>query len=470
MTRLRARAARARRRSGDRDAAARWFTGLLGRPHRRGGGGRRASGARARARAVHRSRDADDRDRRGDPGDRARRHARDSQWLPIALGALVGALFLRGTRRDDRRRRARRFASRAASRSAPRVVFAAIVALLFVPRWLARRRSRCSRRSCAPARWSSAAATSCCRCCRDLVGDGLIAARDFFAGYGAVQAVPGPLFTFASFLGAANASALHGIAGALVATVAIFVPSFALIFALAPVWNRDPLAARRGGRAARRERERRRLARRRALPSRSSPRSKRTPGIAIALAAYALIAVWKFPALVIVRRASRAQRRVRPRARADIAGGHVRVSRGRPRCSASSTAWSPADFVCALAVPLLYWVLPGRERSFFGPRIDPAQRLQLAYGIFCMAMAFTDIGCRTIPHGEPCVRASGIFSHDAGAGRDDRPARAGARGRSHAARGPGGTRNKDSLKRAGRGTAFQATKDSFESAGSAFLR
>ena len=54
----------------------------------------------------------------------------------------------------------------------------------------------------------------------------------------------------------------------------------------------------------------------------------------------------------------------------------------------------------ALAIPLLYWVLPGHERSFFGRRIDPAYRLQLAYGVFCMAMAFTDIGCRTIPHGE----------------------------------------------------------------------
>jgi len=53
----------------------------------------------------------------------------------------------------------------------------------------------------------------------------------------------------------------------------------------------------------------------------------------------------------------------------------------------------------ALAIPLLYWVLPGRQRSFFGPRIDPAYRLQLGYGIFCMSMAFTDIGCRTIPHG-----------------------------------------------------------------------
>lgn len=53
----------------------------------------------------------------------------------------------------------------------------------------------------------------------------------------------------------------------------------------------------------------------------------------------------------------------------------------------------------ALAIPLLYWVLPGRKRSFFGPRIDPEYRLQLFYGIFCMAMAFTDIGCRAIPHG-----------------------------------------------------------------------
>jgi hypothetical protein len=32
----------------------------------------------------------------------------------------------------------------------------------------------------------------------------------------------------------------------------------------------------------------------------------------------------------------------------------------------------------ALAIPLLYWVLPGHERSFFGAQIDPAQRLQLA--------------------------------------------------------------------------------------------
>jgi hypothetical protein len=53
----------------------------------------------------------------------------------------------------------------------------------------------------------------------------------------------------------------------------------------------------------------------------------------------------------------------------------------------------------ALAIPLLYWVLPGHKRRFFGVRIDPEYRLQLFYGIFCMAMAFTDVGCRAIPHG-----------------------------------------------------------------------
>jgi hypothetical protein len=53
----------------------------------------------------------------------------------------------------------------------------------------------------------------------------------------------------------------------------------------------------------------------------------------------------------------------------------------------------------AVAIPILWWVLPASRRSFFGRRIDPAGRLQLAYGILCMAMAFTDVGCRAIPHG-----------------------------------------------------------------------
>jgi chromate transporter len=72
---------------------------------------------------------------------------------------------------------------------------------------------------------------------QSVVGNNLISARDFYAGYGAVQAMPGPVFTFATFLGTANHSPLHGALGAIVATLCIFLPSFLLIFALLPVWN-----------------------------------------------------------------------------------------------------------------------------------------------------------------------------------------------------------------------------------------
>jgi chromate transporter len=68
-----------------------------------------------------------------------------------------------------------------------------------------------------------------------LVPAGLIGGREFYAGYGAAQAVPGPLFTFAAFLGVLNRSPLHGIPGACAATILIFVPSFLLVFALLPV-------------------------------------------------------------------------------------------------------------------------------------------------------------------------------------------------------------------------------------------
>lgn len=55
----------------------------------------------------------------------------------------------------------------------------------------------------------------------------------FLAGYGAAQAVPGPLFTFAAFLG----TAANGLQGGMVALVSIFIPSFLLVFGLLPFWN-----------------------------------------------------------------------------------------------------------------------------------------------------------------------------------------------------------------------------------------
>jgi hypothetical protein len=52
----------------------------------------------------------------------------------------------------------------------------------------------------------------------------------------------------------------------------------------------------------------------------------------------------------------------------------------------------------ALAVPVLWWWLPEHRRAFFPRAVDPRYRLQLAYGLFCMAMAGTNLGCRLIPH------------------------------------------------------------------------
>ncbi|KML06597.1 chromate efflux transporter [Rossellomorea sp. FS2] len=68
---------------------------------------------------------------------------------------------------------------------------------------------------------------------KELVPTGIISGQEFLAGYGAAQAVPGPLFTFAAFLG----GAIGGWEYALLATIAIFLPAFLLIFGALPFWN-----------------------------------------------------------------------------------------------------------------------------------------------------------------------------------------------------------------------------------------
>jgi chromate transporter len=59
----------------------------------------------------------------------------------------------------------------------------------------------------------------------------------FLAGYGAAQAVPGPLFTFAAYLGAATSVQPNGWAGALLCLIAIFLPSLLLVLAALPHWQ-----------------------------------------------------------------------------------------------------------------------------------------------------------------------------------------------------------------------------------------
>ncbi len=71
----------------------------------------------------------------------------------------------------------------------------------------------------------------------EVVPAGWIDNDTFLAGYGAAQAVPGPLFTFAAFLGASMAQAPSGWLGGAVALIAIFVPSFLLVAGALPFWE-----------------------------------------------------------------------------------------------------------------------------------------------------------------------------------------------------------------------------------------
>jgi len=70
------------------------------------------------------------------------------------------------------------------------------------------------------------------------VTPGWIDTPTFLAGYGGAQALPGPLFTFAVYLGALLQPKPNGIAGAALALVAIFLPGLLLVIAVLPVWNR----------------------------------------------------------------------------------------------------------------------------------------------------------------------------------------------------------------------------------------
>lgn len=72
----------------------------------------------------------------------------------------------------------------------------------------------------------------------ELVPTGLVDHDTFLAGYGAAQAVPGPLFTFAAFLGASMTTGPAGILGAGIALLAIFLPAGLLVVGILPFWER----------------------------------------------------------------------------------------------------------------------------------------------------------------------------------------------------------------------------------------
>ena len=129
---------------------------------------------------------------------------------------------------------------------------------------------------------------------------GLASNDAFLAGYGAAQAVPGPLFTFAAYLGAAMGPAPNGWRGALICLLAIFLPSFLLVIGALPFWD---------------------VLRRRSAPAQhlagsmppwsvcSSPPSTIPSGpsalparcdFALALAAFLLLFIWQAPPWAVV--------------------------------------------------------------------------------------------------------------------------------------------------------------------------
>jgi chromate transporter len=130
----------------------------------------------------------------------------------------------------------------------------------------------------------------------EVVPPGWVTGEQFIAGYGAAQAVPGPLFTFAAYLGAING----GLAGAALALVAVFLPAFLLVVGVLPFWS--ALRGRPGFQAALRGINAAvvglLLA---ALYHPIWTSAIRGPAdLALALAAFGLLALWKAPAWVVV--------------------------------------------------------------------------------------------------------------------------------------------------------------------------
>jgi chromate transporter len=72
----------------------------------------------------------------------------------------------------------------------------------------------------------------------EVVPPGWVSNDLFLAGYGAAQAVPGPLFTFSAYLGTVMGPRPNGWLGGLICLVAIFLPSFLMLIAALPYWDR----------------------------------------------------------------------------------------------------------------------------------------------------------------------------------------------------------------------------------------
>ena len=132
------------------------------------------------------------------------------------------------------------------------------------------------------------------------VAPGWVSDDAFLAGYGAAQAVPGPLFTFAAYLGAVVGPSPHGIVGAALGLFGIFLPGILILLGTLPFWDSfrkrtDAQAVMRGVNAA----VVGLLGA--ALYNPVWTSSVKTPGdFGIALLGFVLLTAWRAPPLLVV--------------------------------------------------------------------------------------------------------------------------------------------------------------------------
>ncbi|HEY1982403.1 MAG TPA: chromate efflux transporter [Xanthobacteraceae bacterium] len=132
------------------------------------------------------------------------------------------------------------------------------------------------------------------------VSPGWVSDNTFLAGYGAAQAVPGPLFTFAAYLGTVVDPSPHGVAGAMIGLIGIFLPGILILLGALPFWDgfrqrKDAQAIMRGVNAA----VVGLLGA--ALYNPVWTSSVNAPGdFAIALVGFVLLTVWRAPPLLVV--------------------------------------------------------------------------------------------------------------------------------------------------------------------------
>jgi len=132
------------------------------------------------------------------------------------------------------------------------------------------------------------------------VGAGWLSDDAFLAGYGAAQAVPGPLFTFAAYLGTVVAAEPHGVPGAVLGLVGIFLPGILVLLGALPFW--DSFRRRSGAQAVMRGVNAAVVGLLgAALYNPVWTTTVHTPrDFGIALAGFVLLIVWRAPPLIVV--------------------------------------------------------------------------------------------------------------------------------------------------------------------------